>query len=205
MLLLFDPVEGAAPAGTAENSETVQDEELVAAAQADPQAFAALYERYLQRIYRYCYNRLRDRQAAEDVTSEVFLKALAQLPNYRSGTFGAWLYTIAHNAVVAHYRAAQHSVPLDSAAVEQRAAADPLAGHAERTALLLALAQLPDDQRTAVELPAAGWSDAQIGEILCKSTAAVRMLRYRAMQRLQQALADAGPREYPGEHSGEGQ
>ena len=66
--------------------------------------------------------------------------------------------------------------------------------------MLSALAQLPDDQRTAVELPAAGWSDPQIGEILGKSAAAVRMLRYRAMQRLQQLLADD---DAPA-HSGEG-
>lgn len=56
--------------------------------------------------------------------------------------------------------------------------------------MLLALEQLTDDQRAAVELPAAGWSDAQIGAILGKSEAAVRMTRYRAMQRLQALLAD---------------
>ena len=78
-------------------------------------------------------------------------------------------------------------------------AADPLAGHAELAALQIALAELPDDQRTAVELPAAGWSDAQIGEILGKSAPAVRMLRYRAMQRLHQLLADDGA----GKHFGE--
>ena len=200
MLLVLNLVGAAAPRAVAD-PPSAPDEQLVAAAQANPKAFAALYERYLDRIYRYCYNRLDDRQAAEDATSEVFLKALAHLRTYRSGSFGAWLYAIAHNVVVAQYRKAQPSEPLDSAAVEQRvAAADPLAGHAERTALLSALAQLPDDQRTAVELPAAGWSDPQIGEILGKSAAAVRMLRYRAMQRLQQLLADDGTHE----HSGEG-
>ena len=200
MLLLFNLV-GAAPPVIAETPHSAPDEQLVAAAQADPQAFAALYQRYLNRIYRYCYNRLGDRQAAEDATSEVFLKALAHLPTYRSGSFGAWLYAIAHNVVVAHYRKTQLNEPLDSAVVEQHAAAaDPLGGHAERAALQSALAQLADDQRTAVELPAAGWSDPQIGEILGKSAAAVRMLRYRAMQRLQQLLADDGTPE----HSGEG-
>jgi RNA polymerase sigma-70 factor, ECF subfamily len=206
MLLLLNLVGAAAPPEVAEDTHSAHDEQLVAAAQADPQAFAALYERYLDRIYRYCYNRLGDRQAAEDATSEAFLKALAHLPSYRSGSFAAWLYTIAHNIVVAHYRRAQQSEPLDSAVVEQRAVAgsvtaDPQAGHAEHAALLSALAHLPDDQRTAVELPAAGWSDPQIGEILGKSAAAVRMLRYRAMQRLQQLLADD---DAPA-HSGEGQ
>ncbi len=204
LLLLLNLVGAAAPLQVVEDTHSAHDEQLVAAAQDDPQAFAALYERYLNRIYRYCYNRLGDRQAAEDATSEAFLKALAHLPSYRSGSFAAWLYTIAHNVVVAHYRRAQQNEPLDSADVEGRAAAgsliaDPLAGHAERAALLSALAQLPDDQRTAVELPAAGWSDPQIGEIVGKSAPAVRMLRYRAMQRLHQLLVDDGARENSGE------
>lgn len=178
-----------APSATGEEAGPASDETLVAAAQTDPQAFTPLYERYLERIYRFCYNRLNDRSAAEDATSEVFLHALAHLPTYCSGAFGAWLYTIARNVVIAHYRQLGRSQSLSDVQAEA-AAHDPLALHAERTALLLALEQLTDDQRAAVELPAAGWSDAQIGAILGKSEAAVRMTRYRAMQRLQALLAD---------------
>jgi RNA polymerase sigma-70 factor, ECF subfamily len=200
MLFLLNLLGTAAVPIAAGDPYSALDEQLVAAAQADPHAFAALYERYLDRIYRFCYNRLGERQAAEDATSEIFLRALAHLPNYRSGSFGAWLYAIAHNIVITHYRKDQHSEPLDNTDAARRGlAADPLAGHAELAALQVALAELPDDQRTAVELPAAGWSDAQIGEILGKSAAAVRMLRYRAMQRLHQLLAD----EAAGEHYGE--
>ena len=178
-----------APPGVGEGAQPVPDEQLAMAAQANPQAFTPLYERYLDRIYRFCYNRLGDRQAAEDAASEVFLHALAHLPAYSSGTFGAWLYTIARNVVIAHYRRQGRSEPLEG----RRGADlrhDPLAAQAERTALLLALDQLSDEQRAAVELPAAGWPDAQIGAILGKSEAAVRMIRYRAMQRLQSLLAD---------------
>lgn len=177
-----------APPDAGTDAQPPSDEQLAAAAQANPQAFTPLYERYLGRIYRFCYNRLGDCQAAEDATSEVFLQALAHLRTYRSGNFGAWLYTIARNVVVAHYRRGGRSEPLEEG--DAGAAYDPLAGQAERTALLLALEQLGDDQRAVVELPAAGWSDAQIGAILDKSEAAVRMTRYRAMQRLQTLLAD---------------
>jgi RNA polymerase sigma-70 factor (ECF subfamily) len=177
------------PLAAGEDSGLTTEEELVAAAQADPRAFTPLYERYLDRIYRFCYNRLGDRQAAEDATSEVFLHALAHLGAYHSGNFAAWLYTIARNSVIAHYRRQGRSEPLADAQAAE-AAHDPLAGHAERTALLLALDQLSDEQRAAVEMPAAGWSDAQIGAILGKSEAAVRMIRYRALQRLQTLLAD---------------
>lgn len=182
-----------APPSADQDVSPAPDEQLAAAAQVDPQAFTPLYERYLGRIYRFCYNRLGDRQAAEDATSEVFLQALAHLPAYHSGNFGAWLYTIARNVVIAHYRRRRFSESLDAGHAAGHAAApahDPLAGQAERTALLLALEQLNDEQRAAVELPAAGWADAQIGAILGKSEAAVRMIRYRAMQRLQTLLAD---------------
>lgn len=63
------------------------DATLVAAAQADSQAFAPLYARYLQPIYRYCYRRLGTCVMAEDATSEVFVKALAGLPRYRGAPF----------------------------------------------------------------------------------------------------------------------
>ena len=189
-LLLHNPSPpAAAPLGTAANAALATDEQLAADAQTNPQALTPLHERYLDRIYRFCYNCLGDRQSAEDAASEVFLQALAHLRTYRSANFGAWLYTIARNVVVAHYRRQGRSQSLsDAQAVEL--ACDPLAGQTERMALLLALDQLSDDQRAAVELPAAGWSDAQIGAMLHKSEAAVRMIRYRAMQRLQALLAD---------------
>lgn len=177
-----------APPDAEEDASPASDEQLAAAAQRDLQAFTLLYERYLERIYRFCYNRLGDRQAAEDATSDVFLQALAHLGAYRSGNFGAWLYTIARNVVITHYRRQGRSEPLEGRRAEL--AHDPLGAHAERTALLLALEQLSDEQRAAIELPAAGWPDAQIGAILGKSEAAVRMIRYRAMQRLQVLLAD---------------
>ena len=178
-----------APPDAGESAPAVSDEQLAAAAQADPQAFTPLYERYLERIYRFCFVRLGDRQAAEDAASEVFLHALAHLHAYRSGNLGAWLYTIARNVVIAHHRRQGRSEPLSGASAAE-AAHDPLAGQAERTALLLALEQLSEEQRAAVELPASGWADAQIGAILGKSEAAVRMTRYRAMQRLHALLAD---------------
>lgn len=61
---------------------------LVAKAQCDPQAFADVYNRYFEPIYRYCYHRLGDREAAEDATSQVFLQVYVALPRYQeAGTF----------------------------------------------------------------------------------------------------------------------
>lgn len=148
---------------------------MAAAAQANPQAFTPLYERYLDRIYRFCYNRLEDRQAAEDAASEVFLQALAHLRTYRSVNF--WGVALTPSPATSSLRTigGRGAANRSPTPRQRRSRMDPLAGQAERTALLLALEQSSDDQRAAVELPAAGWSDAQIGAMLDKSEVAVRI------------------------------
>ena len=95
-------------------AEVPTDAALVAAAQADPRAFLALYERYADRIYGYCHARLGSREAAEDATSEVFTKALAAIGRYQDACFAAWLFRIAHNVVADTYRR-RPVAPLDIA------------------------------------------------------------------------------------------
>src|SRR5689334_17864577 len=75
---------------------------LVEAAQRDPSQFAALYERHFERVYAYVVYRVRNRDAAEDLTAEVFHHALASLGKYewRGVPFSAWLMRIAANAIV---------------------------------------------------------------------------------------------------------
>jgi RNA polymerase sigma-70 factor (ECF subfamily) len=96
---------GEAIAPTGELYAGMDDAVLVAAARANPQAFTLLYRRYLQPVHRYCYLRLGSQEAAEDATSEVFLKAMSSLEQYRGGAFGGWLLRIARNVVADHYRA----------------------------------------------------------------------------------------------------
>ncbi|MBI4498224.1 MAG: sigma-70 family RNA polymerase sigma factor [Chloroflexi bacterium] len=170
------------------------DAALVTAVREDPQAFASLYERYLGPVYRYCYVRLGSREAAEDAASEVFLKAFAGISGYRDGVFAAWLFRIAHNVVVnSHRRRADRPLELTENAVDAAPTPEESAlARAEREALAAALAALPDEQRAAIELKLAGWSGAQIAEALGKSEAAVKMLRFRGMERLRHLLADTG-------------
>src|SRR5579864_177271 len=75
---------------------------LIEAARLDPARFADLYDRHFARIYAFVLGRVRNRDAAEDVTAEVFHKALAALPSFevRGAPFGAWLIRIAANAIV---------------------------------------------------------------------------------------------------------
>jgi RNA polymerase sigma-70 factor (ECF subfamily) len=165
---------------------------LVSAAQADPHAFDALYERYLTQIYRYCYVRLGNREAAEDATSEVFLKALRGLDEYRGGTFIAWLYRIAGNVIIDTYRRRSHSTcPIENIGYLEDDAPTPETAaimRAERSELNHALASLPPEYRTVIVLQLAGWTGEQIACTLDKTPAAVKMLRFRAVGRLRLLL-----------------
>src|SRR2546428_7083266 len=81
--------------------EEAQERLLVEAAQKDPSRFAELYEINFERVYAFIVRRVRDRDAAEDLTSEVFHKALASLPRFkwRGVPFAAWLFKIAANMI----------------------------------------------------------------------------------------------------------
>lgn len=190
--------------GTRANAEA-DDAALVAAARADPQAFAALYERYLGPVYRYCYVRLGSRETAQDATGDVFLKALAGLSGYRGGGFAAWVFRIAHNAVTDRHRRRRPTEPMEAASDTEDAGSTPeevAVAHAEREALRRALAALPDDQRSAIELRLADWPDERTAVALGKTVAAVKKLRFRAVRRLRKVLAPS--MEHPKEgHDGE--
>jgi RNA polymerase sigma-70 factor (ECF subfamily) len=169
---------------------TPTDATLVAAARTDPQAFLLLYERYVARVYQYCYARLGSREAAEDATSEVFTKALAALGRYQDVLLAAWLFRIAHNVVVDHYRR-RPAAPLDAAWARPDPARGPeeaAIAAADGAGLQAALARLPLDQRAVVEMPYAGWSTEEIAAQLGRSPAAVKQLRFRAMKRLRALL-----------------
>jgi RNA polymerase sigma factor (sigma-70 family) len=172
---------------------TWDDAALAIAAREDQQAFSILYDRYLTPMYRYCYARLGSREAAEDATSEVFLKALSGIDGYRNGVFVAWLFRIAQRVIIDAYRRGGRSAPLS--ALELASSPDCLPeDHAlindERSALHTALARLPADQRSVLELQLAGWSGQDIAAALGKTHAAIKMLRYRAVERLRGILTD---------------
>lgn len=164
---------------------------LVAAARVNCADFAPLYARYVGAIYRYCHARLQSREAAEDATGEVFVKALAALPGYRDQAFASWLFRIAHNVVVDQHRRKRPSAPFDEAAALPATSLTPdevAIARAEQDALWQAIATLPDEQRATIELQLAGWDDRRIGVALGRSPAAVRMLRLRALGRLRVCL-----------------
>lgn len=179
----------AAPRGTdAVSVETTGDEaRLMSLARSNPEAFAPLYERYFPRVYAYCLRRVNDPQEAEDLSSQVFARALAGLHGYRGGMVSAWLFRIAHNVVVNHYRGRRETL-----ALEDHDRADDHAAHdfdrMEDDALLRDLvAALPDDQRDLLSLTIdAGLTSEQVGAALGKSAGAVRVQLHRVIKHLRQ-------------------
>ncbi len=85
---------------------TPDERALVDRARTDATAFAELYRQYLPRVHAYAWRRTGSREAAEDITSQVFETALRGLPRFqwRPGGFAPWLFRIAANQVIAHYR-----------------------------------------------------------------------------------------------------
>src|SRR5438128_6589617 len=90
-----------------------QERVLIEAAQKDPSRFAALYENNFERVYAFVVRRVRDRHEAEDLTSEVFQHALANLSRFewRGVPFAVWLYRIAVNAIADRWRHAAKQRP----------------------------------------------------------------------------------------------
>jgi RNA polymerase sigma-70 factor (ECF subfamily) len=171
----------------------------VRAAQRDRAAFGALYRRYIDRVYGYCFYLLGDHHDAEDVTERTFVAALAAIDGFRDtgATFRSWLFRIAHNqlANALRSRRRQRATSLD-AVPEPLTHADPagLLGLAEEArGLRRALAGLPDDRRQVVVLRFVdGLSAREIGAVLGRSEGAVRVLQHRALRQLAEMMAGGG-------------
>lgn len=177
-------------------SETSNEDELVRrAAQGDAEAFGDLYTRYLDQIYQYVFYKVGSEKKAEDLTEQVFLNAWEAIDRYRPQgyPFSSWLYRIAHNAVVDHYRTRKDKEPLGAVsftlADEALGPEESLIQKEEVVHLREAIAQLPEEQQQLIilrfveELP-----HAQVAQILDKSEGASRVMQHRALATLSEML-----------------
>ncbi len=165
------------------------------AIQGDADSFARLYDSYIDRLYRFIYFRVGNEQMAEDLSSQVFLKAWENLGRYetRGLSFGAWLFRIARNLVIDHYRTKKEHEPLEE---DGLAGSDPalmvdgsLDAQFEAEWLRSAMRQLTDDQRTVLALKfIEGLSTAEIAAIMGKRQGAVRALQLRGLQALAEII-----------------
>lgn len=161
---------------------------LIEAAQADPARFVELYERHFHRVYAYVIRRTGNRAEAEDITSDVFERALVNLPRFtwRGVPLIAWLFRIAANALADRRQQIERDsddpppdVPDESESVT-----------IERRAMLFQLVdRLPDLQRQVIEMRFVdGKSIRDIAAALKRSDGAVKQLQLRALENLRKRM-----------------
>jgi len=186
---------------------SVDDEAaLIRQARDDPAAFAPIYEQYANRIYGYCLRQVGNTPEAEDLTSQIFTAALLALSTYRGGSAQAWLFRIAHNQVVTYFRQQTRQRRFVKSETQQQSV---LASHTtaadyalanlisvEQQAYVHALVEnLPTEQRELLALRVdVGLSAKEIGQIVGKREAAVRMALHRIFQKLRLDVLDKDSR-----------
>jgi len=162
----------------------------------DAAAFGEIYDTHVDSVYRYLLYRVREPSDAEDLTSEVFTRAFANVHRYRwqGKSFLAWLYTIARNAVTDRHRRDRPTVELDNAhglAEEGPTAHDRAVLGEEVDALRGAVKHLTGEQQEVLVLRFVDdLSSREVADILGKNEGAVRALQFRALGRLRRILHD---------------
>ncbi len=169
---------------------------LEKASRAEPTALGMLYDQYVERIYAYIYHRVGQADLAEDLTGQVFMRMLEAV---RSGkgwrtSFSGWLYRIAHNLVIDHYRRKHRAtlVDIDDAEPVQAQAGDPVRSvenQYERERLRTALSKLTEEQSQVISLRLLeDLSIAEVADIMEKTEGAVKALQYRAVLALRRVM-----------------
>jgi RNA polymerase sigma-70 factor, ECF subfamily len=167
---------------------------VVMAQQGNGQAFSQLYEHYFPQIYAFIMRRCGHQQLTEDLTSQVFLKAFKNLRDYqpRGYTFGAWVYRIATNALMDHYRKAstrsEHPTDeLPERADQSRLAHEEIESEQQRQELLSLVDRLNEKDKHIITLKFfAELSVKEIAKVVSLSPNAVSVRIYRALDTLRQ-------------------
>ncbi len=173
-----------------------QDQKLVQEAQADPQKFAVLYDKYFDQIYRYVYRRVSDKETVHDLVSQTFYDALAHIKSFewRGYPFSSWLYKIAHNNVLKWYREQSKSQKVNLEDIGELVDYDAdSTGDASRTEKQLevqrVLDQLDHEEREIIRLKFfEEVSNIEIAEIMGLSANHIGVKVYRTLKKVKQLI-----------------
>lgn len=156
------------------------------------EAFGKLYYIYVEKIYKYVFYQVKDKMTAEDITADVFVKALDKIKSCKGkeATFSSWLYRIAYNRTIDNFRMSSRILALDTEFISNLD--DPkqeLGKSLEWQELLEAISQLPQNQRQFIILKfIEGLDNREIGHIMGRSQIAVRLLQFRALTSLRKKV-----------------
>lgn len=176
---------------------------LVERAQAgEAEAFGLIYDRYVDTVFRFVYFRVGNRQLAEDLTSDTFLRALKRIGSFtwQGRDLGAWLVTIARNLVADHFKSGRYRLEvttgdvLDAEREDRGPEGSPEAAvveHITNVTLLGAVKQLNPEQQECIVLRfLQGFSVAETARAMGKNEGAIKALQYRAVRALARLLPD---------------
>ena len=176
---------------------------LVERAQAgEAEAFGLIYDRYVDTVFRFVYFRVGNRQLAEDLTSDTFLRALKRIGSFtwQGRDLGAWLVTIARNLVADHFKSGRYRLEVTSGDVLDADREDrgpegspeaAVVDHITNVALLTAVKQLNPEQQECIVLRfLQGFSVAETAQAMGKNEGAIKALQYRAVRALARLLPD---------------
>lgn len=164
---------------------------LERARELDTHALSKLVEDFYPNIYRYFFYRVRTREDAEDLTSEVFVRVVESIKN-QTGNFTAWIFRIARNLLVDYYRKKGRvkEVPLDDNIARDLKDPSSIKGiDLTQDELKKLLSHLTDEQREVITLKfIEGYSNGEISQIMKKSVGAIKALQFRALATLRETL-----------------
>lgn len=168
----------------------------------EAEAFGLIYDRYVDTVFRFIYFRVGNRQLAEDLTSDTFLRALKRIGSFtwQGRDLGAWLVTIARNLVADHFKSGRYRLEVTSGDVLDADREDrgpegspeaAVVDHITNVALLTAVKQLNPEQQECIVLRfLQGFSVAETAQAMGKNEGAIKALQYRAVRALARLLPD---------------
>lgn len=157
----------------------------------DEAAFAKVYDRYVDALFRFVRFRVPSIEQAQDITSELFLKLWQSVSkrDVRINNLQAFVYQMARNLIADYYRFAQETLPLEQAA--EVTDAKPVAGEVNLSEVELAIYKLkPEWQEVVVLAHIEGFKPREIARIINKSPAATRVILHRALQELKKIVGE---------------
>jgi RNA polymerase sigma-70 factor, ECF subfamily len=161
----------------------------------DENAFGSLYETYLSAIYRFIFLKVGNKADAEDITHQVFLRAWKTMPRYKDKgfPFSSWLYKIARNAVIDHYRTTKHHTDIETIPEDLHSENpnfnEKIDTNIQMNKVRTALSHLEGDQKTVLimkfvnDLP-----NKEIARLVGKSEGAIRVIQHRALKQLKKHI-----------------
>lgn len=168
-------------------------ESIKACQSGDLSKFSYLYDTYIDKVYQFVYYRVQHKETAEDITSRVFMKSLDKIKSFKidKGTFQAWIYQIARNSVIDHYRTAKNDIDITN--IWDLASDEDVSRDIDVKDKLSQvdqyLSELKSEQREILIMRVwQGMSHKEIAQVLDKSEASCKMIFSRTINKLREEM-----------------